>query len=186
VDRKLQIYVKDKGFRIGIEYIIMFTLLFCIFSSYFINSFNEVKNELIELIGILLIVVTFPYLVIFMIANFFRYERLYGKLEGYLIFENDKIIFDKIFYNISDIEKIEILNWDIKGDIVNVLFEFKPKKSNGVKNYVKLYLKNGKVETCYFLLTKSEKIQIFKEEFKVYFRKNLIKRQNYLNITEEY
>jgi hypothetical protein len=185
MDKKLQIFVKDKGYRIGIEYIILYGLLFCILLSNFINSFNEVKNKQLESISILLATITFLYTIIFLISNLFRYERLYGHLKGTLVFEKDKIVFGEITYNLTEINKIEISNFDCKGKIVNASLEFKPKKSNGVKNYVKLYLKNGTSAQCNFLQTESEKIQIFKDEFKTYYRFNLIERQNYLNITED-
>ena len=182
---KLQIFVKEPNYRIGTEYIILFSLLTVIFLCYFTNYINTEKNEFIEAIGGLTIIPTFLYIIILMVSNFFRHERLNGKLSGELLFEQDKVCFGETQYNITDVAKIEINNWDIKGNFVNALREFKPHRSNGVKNYVKLYLKSGDIKTCYFLQTKNEKIQIYRKVFTKYYEKNLIGTQNYQNITEE-
>jgi hypothetical protein len=185
MNKKLRIFVKESNYRLGTEYIILLCLLAIVFLCYFTNYIASKKNEFIEAIGVLTIIPTFLYIVILMISNFFRYERLNGKLSGELKFEEDKVYFGKTHYNINDVTKIEINNWDIKGNFVNSLREFKPHKSNGVKNYVSLHLKNGDVKSCYFLQTQSEKIQIYNKIFKEYYNKNLIGTQNFKNITEE-
>ena len=174
MNKKLRIFVKESNFRLGTEYIILLCLLAVIFLCYFTNYIASKKSEFIEAIGVLTIIPTFLYIIILLISNFFRYERLNGKLSGELKFEEDKVYFGETHYDINYVTKIEINNWDIKGNFVNSLCEFKPHKSNGVKNYVRLHLKSGDVKTCYFLQTHTEQIQIYKKIFIGYYDKNLI------------
>ena len=183
----LQIFVNQKTFPISNENLIFIFLIALTSLNYYIYNSSKIENKIFESLGVIFTLITFIYFIILIISNLFRHERLRGKLSGRLIFEKDKIHFGCDTYNIRDIKEIVIENWYVKGDIVNVITPtLKPKKSNGVKNYVKLYLKNGTIETCYFLQTKTDRIQKFSKVFKSYFNLGIINEQNYINITEIY
>ena len=181
----LQIFVQQKTFPISNENIILILLLTLSATSYFVYNLNNLKNAIFESLGAIFTLITFIYFVILIISLFFRHERLQGKLKGRLIFEKDKIHIADDSFNIIDIKEIIIENWYVKGNPVDITTPtLKPKKSNGVKNYVKLYFENDTIITCYFLQTKTDKIQKFSEIFKSYYNLGLLTKQNYINITE--
>lgn len=107
-----------------------------------------------------------------------RYERLKGSFKGNLRFDKDYISIDETKYNISEIKKIEIDNLDIRGKWVNMTLDFEPKRSNGVKNFIKLYLKTGDIIEINFLQTKNHNVKTCKEEFISYYDQNKISWNN--------
>ena len=184
-DQYLQIFIKQKTFPISNENIVLIILLTLSATSYYIYNLNNIENAIFESLGVIFTLITFIYFVILIISLLFRHERLEGKLEGHLIFEKDRIHIGNSSFNILEIKEIIIENWYVKGYPVNIITPtLKPKKSNGVKNYVKLYLENETVVTCYFLQTKTDKIQKFSKVFKSYYNLGLLSEQNYINITE--
>ena len=131
-----------------------------------------------------LVVITFVYLTFLMIANFFRYEHINGKLHGFLVLEKDRLNIDRKAYELNEIDKIEISNVDIKGRFDNFVIEFKPRLSNGVKNYLKILLNSGETVCCYFQQTKNSMIKNNKDELINYYLNGKLSWLSLLGILE--
>ena len=73
-------------------------------------------------------------------------------------------------FTIYEIEKIEILNDYYRGKFNGNIRAWQRKKSNGVKNYIEIYKKNGEYNKYFFLQTKAENIRMFSDELRTYYR----------------
>lgn len=180
----MKIFVRKKGIKINKEIILIFILIGITSFSYYNYNLDKVNNAFSESIGILFTFITGIYILTFVISNFFRFEKLHGKLKGQLKFEKEFIHFGDEITSVSSIERIEIENWHVKGSIVNATIPYFPRKSNGTGNYVELFMQNGETKICYYQQTESDRIQKFSDIFKTYYNEGLISRQNYLNIIE--
>jgi hypothetical protein len=83
--------------------------------------------------------------------KFGKPEKINGKFEGFLEFKLDSIIIDKNEYKLDEIEKIEIQNNDYYGRVTGSR-GFDSNISNGVNNYLTLFLKNKQKVNCMFEL----------------------------------
>jgi hypothetical protein len=153
----------------------LFNILYSKFSSY----------EIFEILGVIFVIIAFVYSVGFIIGNLFAYEPTYGKFSGYLIIDNEKIICDNDIHRFSEIEKISILSNHIRGNYNWNIRAWQQKKSNGIKNYIEIFNKNGEYKKYFFLQTKTENIEMFSEELRTYYRFGKLGEQNYKNIIGE-
>ncbi|WP_188051721.1 hypothetical protein [Flavobacterium sp. GP15] len=87
-------------------------------------------------------------------------------------------------YTIYEIEKIAILSDSIRGKFNGNIKAWERKKSNGVKNYIEIFKKNGEYKKYFFLQTKTENLQMFSDEIRTYYRFGKLEEQNYKNIVE--
>lgn len=72
-----------------------------------------------------------------------KYKTLKGKLISELEFQKDKIVIDKIGYQLNDIKKISIENtFDYKGRYTYSKGNFDGSLSNGLENELLIYLNN--------------------------------------------
>lgn len=163
--------------KISIELRVILVLGFFTFLSIIFYKFIY-SCKIIEQAGTFFALSILFIAMLLLITSPFRYERLNGFINGDLIFSKDYILVEKTKYNIIDVSKIEINNLDIRGKWTNMLLDFEPKKSNGVKNFIRLYLKNGKIIEVYFLQTKTQNVKTCKEEFISYYDQNKISWNN--------
>ena len=185
MEKKLNIYIKYNKIKVRKIDIILYSLISIVVIIYNSNYlFYNNKNESLETLGFLSILITFPYFIFFLIYNSFRYEKINGDLSKELVFENEKIIVGDEIYYLNEIEKIQIYNSDIKGQLVNATLPLFPHLSNGLKNYVELHFIDGKQMKIYFLQTENEKIEIFENEFNSYYKNNKMSSQNLSNLID--
>lgn len=131
------------------------------------------------------IIIAFIYSFCFLIGNLFAHEPANGKFSGFLIIDSEKIICDDDIYTIYEIEKISILSYYFRGNYNGTTIAWQPKKSNGVKNYIEIFKKNGEHKKYFFLQTKTESIEMFLEELRTYYRFGKLGEENYKNIVNE-
>jgi len=86
MEKKLRIFIKDPSYKIGIEYVLLIFLGLALLLS------SGKSAEPLATVNTLSGIIFFPYIIIFILSNAFRVERLGGKLHGDLIFEKDKSI----------------------------------------------------------------------------------------------
>jgi len=84
--KKLQIFIKYPFYKIGIEYVILIVLGLALLLS------SGKSAEPLATVNTLSGIIFFPYIIIVILSNAFRVERLGGKLRGDLIFEKTKSI----------------------------------------------------------------------------------------------
>ncbi len=111
-------------------------------------------------------------------------ETTNGEYSGYLIIDSDKITCHLDVYTIYEIEKIGILSDSFRGKFNGKTRVWERKKSNGVKNYLEIYKKDGGYKKYFFLQTKTENIGMFSDELRTYYRFGKLGEQNYKNIID--
>ena len=182
MERKLKIFIpEDKVNPWLLSFLILwlFTFLFNILYS----KFPSYEN--LNFWGIFFAVITFIYSICFIVVNLFAYEPTNGKFSGFLIIDSEKIICDNDIYTFYEIEKIAILSDYFRGNYNWNIRAWQQKKSNGVKNYIEIFNKNGEYKKYFFLQTKTENIGMFSEELRTYYRFGKLGEQNYNNIIDE-
>jgi hypothetical protein len=171
---KLKAYTDLKYFSFSKYNIVLCILIFLVFLISIKKYFKIDEN-----LSFFLIVLTFFYFTFTLISTHFRTEHINGKYFGELFFKNNEITIGENKYLIKDIQKIEITNLDIKGKyIIRVGRTFSPKKSNGIKNNLKIFLIDGATKEVNFLQTKDQQVKVFKEEFISYYEQKIISWQN--------
>ena len=172
MEEKILVFYKDNKIVARLEYVIILILVFLTALTFLLKNVINSDNSILENLSLIFTVLTILAIAILMIVNFFRFEYLNGVLTSSLILDDEKItIADKI-YNIVDIDKIEIYSEDIKGRFINSTFTYRPHLSQGVKNFIKLHMKSGEKEYCYFQQTTKAKIRQYKKELTFYYLNN--------------
>jgi len=102
-----------------------------------------------------------------------KYESFDGKFEGELVFFNNGIQVGNDFFNINDIQKIEIESDDYYGRIKrsgsNLITS--PNLSNGTKNYVNIIFSNSPVHRyVQFQMMDAKEIGNFTQVFEHYIK----------------
>ena len=116
------------------------------------------------------------------IGKFKKYQTLKGQLISDLEFKKNKILIDDKEYLLDDIQKIEIKAFDFIGAIANHKgIDFDGNLSNGVNNFLKVYMKNqNKIELNFQQIKKNE-IRNDEDIFINYCNNNKL---HYLNLLE--
>ena len=94
-----------------------------------------------------------------MFRGFTQIKPLRGKLDGYLIFNNENICIKDEIIPISEIKKIQISNNDYRGLLGSVKGNFGPALSNGTNNSIVIYLERGQTKKYWFELINSNDFQ---------------------------
>lgn len=181
-DKRLKIYYPSFSIKLDSRQLTLLILIALVVILHFAKSTIARYAEELDSLSVLSVVITFIYFIYFIISNLFAYESMAGFFSGYLIIENDKIVCDDKIYLFDEISKVAILNDYFKGNFNYNIRALEPKKSNGVKNYIEIYLKTGEVVKYFFLQTQSENLKIFSEELRTYYRFGKLNEQNYKNI----
>lgn len=184
MEKKLKIYTPNNTFKVDKRLLSLFLLWSFAFLIYSTKSGFPSNEENLELLGFVFVILAFLYSLYFMISNFFISETINGEYSGYLIIDYDKITCNLDVYTIYEIEKIGILNEYFCGNFNGNTRVWERKKSNGVKNYIEIYKKDGDYKRYFFLQTKTENIGMFAEELRIYYRFGKLGEQNYKNIVE--
>ncbi|WP_188051779.1 hypothetical protein, partial [Flavobacterium sp. GP15] len=182
--KKLQIYNPKNSFEIDKSLLTALILWLLSFLFNFAKSIFPRYEEVLSSLGVFVVIIAVLYSLYFIISNFFKCETANGKLSGYLVIDSEKIICDLDVYTIYEIEKIQILSDYFLGKFNGNIRAWERKKSNGVKNYIEIYKKNGEYKKYFFLQTKTENIQMFSDELRTYYRFGKLGEQNYKNILE--
>ncbi len=126
--------------------------------------------------------------IIVMIINQFRRKPINGKLIDYIEFSKDKIVVSKMKYGMEDLKKIEVYGDDyVNKRGFSTRYDFNPRLSNGVGNWIKLKLLNGETKTIYFQLFYEKEIQRIKDfiiEYHHHSKVSFLRLIKYLNITD--
>ncbi|MCV9933544.1 hypothetical protein OIU80_14760 [Flavobacterium sp. LS1R47] len=182
MEKKLRIYTPNNSFKIDkrlFSLLLLWSITFLIYSS---TSIFTSYIENLELLGFVFVIITFLYSLYFMISNFFICETTNREYSGNLIIDSDKITCNNDVYTIYEIEKIRILSDSFHGKFNGNTRALERKKSNGVKNYIEIYKKDGEYKKYFFFQTKTENIRMFSDELRTYYRFGKLGEQNYKNI----
>jgi len=184
MEKKLKIYTPNNSFKIdkrSLSLLLLWSIVFLIYST---KSKFPSNEENLELLGFVFVIITFLYSLYFMISNFFICETTNGEYGGNLIIDSEKITCNLDVYTIHEIEKISILSIYFRGKFNGNIRAWQRKKSNGVKNYIEIYKKDGEYKKYFFLQTKTENIRIFSDELRTYYRFGKLGEHNYKNIVD--
>lgn len=184
MEKKLQIYSPRNSFEIDKSLLTTLFLWSVAFLFNFAKSIFPKYQEDLGLLGIFVVIIAGLYSLYFIISNFFKCETANGKYSGYLIIDSEKITCNLDVYTIYEIEKIAILSDYFRGKFNGNTRAWERKKSNGVKNYIEIYKKDGEYKKYFFLQTKTENIQMFSDELRTYYRFGKLGEQNYKNIID--
>jgi len=184
MEKKLRIYTPKSSFEIDKRLLMALTLWSLPFLFNFAKSIFPTYEEDLDLLGVFFVIIAFLYSLYFIISNFFKCETTNGEFSGYLVIDSEKITCNLDVYTIYEIEKISILSDYFRGKFNGNTRAWERKKSNGVKNYIEIYKKDGEYKKYFFLQTKTENIQIFSEELRTYYRFGRLGEQNYKNIVD--
>ncbi len=184
MEKKLKIYTPNNTFKVDKRLLSLFLLWSISFLIYSTKSGFPSNEENLELLGFVFGITAFLYFLYIMTSNFFICETTNGEYSGYLIIDSGKITCNLDVYIIYEIEKIVILSDSFCGKFNGKTMVLERKKSNGVKNYIEIFKKDGEYKKYYFLQTKTEDIGIFSDELRTYYRFGKLAEQNYKNIVE--
>lgn len=184
MEKKLRIYTPNNTFKVDKRLLCLILLWSSAILIYSTKSQFPSNEENLELLGFVFVMIAFLYSLYFMISNFFICETTNGEYTGYLIIDSDKITCNLDVYQIYEIEKIGILSIYFRGKFNGNIQALKRKKSNGVKNYIEIYKKDGEYKKYFFLQTKTENIGMFSDELRTYYRFGKLGEQNYKNIID--
>lgn len=182
--KKLQIYNPKNSFEIDKSLLIALFLWLLLFVLNFAKSIFPTYKEDLDLLVVFLAIIAFSYSLYFITSNFFKHEIANGEFSGFLVIDSEKITCDLDVYTIYDIEKISILSDYFRGKFNGNIRAWERKKSNGVKNYIEIYKKDGAYKKYFFLQTETEDIRIFSDELRTYYRFGKLGEQNYKNVVD--
>jgi hypothetical protein len=165
----------------------LLTLLLLWFVAMLLNILSSKfpSYENLNFWGIIFAIIAFLYSIFFAVRNFFAYEPTNGVFTGPLIIDFDKIACNTTIYTIYEIEKIAILNDCYRGNFNGEIRAWQPKRSNGLKNYIEIYKKDGSYMKYFFLQTKAENMGMFISELEIYYKRGILHPQNYENIVND-
>jgi hypothetical protein len=146
------------------------------------KSIFTAYEEDLDLLSVFFVIIAFLYSLYFFTSNFFKCETTNGEFNGYLVIDFEKITCNLDVYTIYEIEKIGILSDYFREKFNGNIRAWQRKKSNGVKNYIEIYKKDGEYKKYFFLQTKTENIGMFSDELRTYYRFGKLEEQNYKNI----
>lgn len=109
------------------------------------------------------------------------YRTLKGVLEGKLEFLADRIIIDDKIFDLQEIKNIELCSYDYKGKPAWFDNNLDGNKSNGTRNFLNLYLNDGKIIKTYFQQLHQNDILTEKETLIKYCNEG---KMNYLNLLD--
>lgn len=184
MEKKLQIYIPKNSFEIDWCLIIALVLWSLSFLFNFAKSMFPTYEKDFDLFVVFFVIIAGLYSLYFITSNFFKCETSNGKFSGHLVIDTEKITCNLDVYTIYEIEKIGILSDYFRGKFNGNTRAWERKKSNGVKNYIEIYKKDGEYKKYYFLQTKTDNIRMFSVELRTYYRFGKLGEQNYKNIAE--
>lgn len=114
------------------------------------------------------IIFTFGIAFYFLIAKFWSYEPLYGKMGGELVFELEAITVKGYRFDINKIASIDFRLVDFYGRNISVGRSFNATRSQGVNNYMQLTDTSDKTYIIYFRLlrpTDYKSLEPFLDEY---------------------
>jgi hypothetical protein len=185
MEKKLHIYTPKNSFEIDKRSLTALALWSLAFLFYFAKSIFLTYEENLGLWGMFFIIIAFLYTLYFMISNSYTCETTNGEYNGYLVIDSDKITCNLDVYAIYEIEEIGIVSDYFRGRFNGNTGAWERKKSNGVKNYIEIYKKDGEYKKYFFLQTKSENIEIFFSELEIYYNRGILGAQNFENIVNQ-
>lgn len=179
--KSLLIFKHKKGYNIGNDSLALLILTTLVFLIILLEQTGEFNFSYWTTILSILWCISF---ITYLISRLFLRELEFGNYEGKLILKPESIVVNKEEYKIDEIKSIEINAFDIKDHFQSSLLEFQRKLSNGLDNSITLNLKEGKNIKTYFLQTKSNKIQLFKNELINYYKLGKISWLHLIDILE--
>ena len=184
VMKRLKIYYPSLSIKLSLRQWIMLILIALVIFLEISKSYSIGYKDELGALAFVAIVATFLYFLYFIISNFFAYESTPGFFRGFLVITDEKIICDDRVFTFDEIENVAILNNWFRGNHTYNIQPLEPKKSNGVKNYIKITLKSGEVKKYFFLQTQTENLMMFASELRNYYRFGKLNEQNYKNIID--
>ncbi|MBZ4037650.1 hypothetical protein K6T82_23010 [Flavobacterium sp. 17A] len=158
--QKFSIYIKSNKFYWSPQTITYSILFFICGMMLFKQKILRLEPNFIDEIFVWLAVGGFMFAVILKLYNFNKIEPFRGKLEGYLSFEKDSIIAGNEIYPIEKIRKIQISNDDYVGRLAHISSgNLGPALSNGINNFIIIYLESGTSKRYDFELINSDDFQ---------------------------
>ena len=138
---------------------IYLTLFICFGILFFRQEFFLLEKNFIDYAFITIIVFILFYAAYYKISEFMQVEPLGGILDGHLIFENEYIQANDEIFHMEEIRKMKISNNDYEGKLINITGTFGPNISNGINNYIILFLESGKNKKFQFQMSDSNNLQ---------------------------
>tara|TARA_B110000908_G_C9979490_1_gene324849 strand:+ start:116 stop:613 length:498 start_codon:yes stop_codon:yes gene_type:complete len=124
------------------------------------------------------------YIIWHLVRNFSRHEYENGVYKGKISFEETFISINGVKYDLSLVNKIAFISYDVKGALCNSTNAFEPRLSNGLDNYIEMTLDSGEKVKRNFLQTENQKVKYFKELLVKYHLENKISWLSLLSILE--
>ena len=183
---KFGLYKKTKKFAWEPNSIIYLSI-FGILGIYFL--FEKVLNfesDMFYKILQISLVVIFSAGLITKFIGFSKIENLPGIIDGYLVFEENQILIAEEKYTLDEIKKIQISNDDYLGKLVNMSSgNLGAALSNGINNFVVIFLKIGKTKRHQFQLLQSDDFQKIRNILLLYYVNDKIDFWELANILGE-
>src|SRR5690606_5674666 len=168
------IFKKKKGIYWTNTLIVYSILVPCLILFLMKKEIGLEENN-IDAILICLIIGSFAYGCIMKLSGLARYEPLKGKLDGLLILEMNKISIDNQIYNLEEIKKIEIFNYDYQARFkYTSRGSFEANLSRGVENEIVITLNSNVSEKCFFYQYNRDDMHIAKNQLINYHLKSKI------------
>ena len=182
--QRFAIFEKTKKFYWSNNRIIYTIIFGCIGILYLKQKLGFERNFFDEsVIGFFIL--TFFVGFVLKIRGFSIPDPLRGSLNGFIIFEKEKIVFNQQTFHLEELKKIEITKNDYYGRIKsNSKGNFNSIRSNGVDNKINITFFNGEKKEFYFELYNSNDLQKVKDELINYYLNGKLHFLNLIDVLD--
>ena len=161
---KFGLFVKSEKFSWSTNKIIYSVWFFCLAVLFVKERILNLESNLFDKIFQWTIVLTLMCGLATKLKGFTQIEPLNGKIDGFLIFDQQFIKVKNEVFPIETIRKIQISNEDYRGKLSRISKgNFGPALSNGTNNFIIIFFESGKTKKIKFELQNSNDFQIIRE-----------------------
>lgn len=183
---KFALFKKSNKFYWSTNKIIYSIIFFCCGIMLFKQKVLNLEENLFDKIFIWITFSAFLFGLVTKFIGLTKIEPLRGNLNGYLTFEKEFINVNDEIYLLEKIKKIQITNDDYSGKLVNISKgNLGPALSNGINNFIIIFLESGKTKKYQFELINSNDFQNVRTTIIEYYIKNKIDFWELANILGE-
>ena len=161
---KFGLFVKSEKFYWSTNKIIYSICFFCLALLFVKGKILNLESNLFDRIFQWTIVLTLICGLVTKFKGFTQIAPLNGKIDGFLIFEQQFIKVKDEVFPIETIRKIQISNEDYHGKLSRISKgNFGPALSNGTNNFIVIFFESGKTKRFQFELLNSNDFQNIRE-----------------------
>lgn len=154
-----KIYIPLKKFYRSNDFVAYLLVGFGILSVISFAISNSIGKNLALIIGIAFLscmMLMFLVCIALAIRAIFRYQTLYGDLDGQVIFNSDNVVVNEKAFTLSEIEKITFSLIDYRGMYIGRQGGIDGRKSQGVENTFSLHISDNELTYQFQLLYKGQ------------------------------